>query len=90
LPRLLADDGAAYLMQLSIVGAAETTRLLADHGFAAEVVDFSFFPFGSAFEANREQIGRVEEWSDAYHLRFGTEDVMVAYLLEIRRVEREA
>ena len=85
LPRLLAADGVAYLMQLSIVGAAETTRLLADNGFAAEVVDFSFFPFGTAFEPNREQISRVEESSDAYHLRFGTEDVMVAYLLEIRR-----
>jgi S-methylmethionine-dependent homocysteine/selenocysteine methylase/SAM-dependent methyltransferase len=85
LPRLLADDGVAYLMQLSIVGPAETTRLLAGNGFEARVVDFSFFPFGSAFEPNMQQIARVEESSDAYHLRFGSEDVMVAYLLEITR-----
>jgi SAM-dependent methyltransferase len=88
LPRLLADDGVAYLMQLSIVGPAETTRLLAEQGFDAQVVDFSFFPFGSAFEPNRQQITRVEGSSDAYHLRFGTEDVMVAYLLEIKREDR--
>ncbi|MDX6620222.1 MAG: hypothetical protein QOK36_2608 [Gaiellales bacterium] len=84
LPRLLADDGVAYLMQLSIVGPAETTRLLEEKGFDAQVVDFSFFPFGSVFEQNRQQIARVEESSDAYHLRLGTEDVMVAYLLEVK------
>ncbi|MDX6600585.1 MAG: hypothetical protein QOE87_4472 [Gaiellales bacterium] len=90
LPRLLATDGVAYLMQLSIVGPAETTTLLAEHGFEAQVVDFSFFPFGTVFEQNRQQIARVEESSDAYHLRFGTEDVMVAYLLEVKRREDRA
>ena len=84
LPRLLAKDGVAYLMQLSIVGQQQTTRLLAEHGLESEVIDFTFFPFGSVFEQNRQQIVRVEESSDAYHLQFGSEDVMVAYLLEVR------
>jgi S-methylmethionine-dependent homocysteine/selenocysteine methylase/predicted nicotinamide N-methyase len=85
LPRVLADEGRAYLMQLSIVGQRETQRQLEELGFASRVVDFSFFPFGPLFEANEEQIVRVEELSDAYHLRIRDEDIMVAYLLEIQR-----
>ena len=83
LPGLLADEGRAYVMQLSIVGQHRTAELLADHGLEAQVVDYSFFPFGPLFERNMEQIARVEELSDAYHLAVGGEDVMVAYLLEI-------
>ena len=33
---------------------------------------------------SRAQIARVEELSDAYHVRIGDHDAMVAYLLEIR------
>ena len=33
------------------------------------------------------QIQRVENLSDAYHLSFGDTNVMVAYLLEVRRKE---
>jgi S-methylmethionine-dependent homocysteine/selenocysteine methylase/SAM-dependent methyltransferase len=83
LPKLLNDDGRAYLMQLSIVGQGETSRQLARLGLESRVVDFSFFPFGPLFDANKEQIGRVEELSDAYHLTLGGQDVTVAYLLEI-------
>jgi release factor glutamine methyltransferase len=86
LPRLLTEDGTAYVMQLSILGQARTERLLAEGGLRARVVDFSFFAYGPLFEENREQIDRVEELSDAYHLRFGSEDVIVAYLLEVTRV----
>ncbi len=89
LPRLLAEDGIAYVMQLSIVGQQETTRLLEANGFKVRVVDFSFFPFGSVFQQNRAQIERVEELSDAYHLRFAREDVMVAYLLEVTGTGQE-
>jgi homocysteine S-methyltransferase len=85
LPRLLAPAGSAYVMQLSIIGQAQTERLLAEGGLTAEVVDFSFFPFGPLFDENREQIERVEQLSDSYHLRFADEDVMVAYLLEVTR-----
>jgi S-methylmethionine-dependent homocysteine/selenocysteine methylase/SAM-dependent methyltransferase len=85
LPGLLTDDGVAYFMQLSILGQAQTARLLAAGGLAGRVVDFSFFPFGPVFQENREQIQRVEDLSDAYHLRYTREDVMVAYLVEARR-----
>lgn len=90
LPRLLDEGGVAYLMQLSIVGQAATQRQLERAGFATRVVDFSFFPFGPLFDANRDQIERVEQLSDAYHLRIATTDVMIAYLLEITRAETPA
>jgi hypothetical protein len=32
----------------------------------------------------------VEQLSDAYHLRFADEDVMVAYLLEVTRASGQA
>jgi release factor glutamine methyltransferase len=83
LPSVLADDGRAYVMQLSIVGGQETSLQLERLGLQSRVVDFGFFPFGPLFEANKEQIMRVEGLSDAYHLSLGGQDVMVAYLLEI-------
>ena len=83
LPKLVADGGRAFVMQLSIVGEAQTARILAEQGLKAEVVDFSFFPFGPLFVRNQEQIERVEQLSDAYHLRVGGDDIMVAYLFEI-------
>ena len=85
LPTLLTDDGTAYVMQLSILGQAETARILSEGGLVARVVDFSSFPFGPLFEKNRPQIERVEELSDAYHLRHGSEDAVVAYVLEVTR-----
>ena len=85
LPKLLTDDGVAYVMQLSILGQERTAELLTDAGFEARVADFDFFGFHSLFEQRKEQIERVEELSDAYHLRFRDEDVMVAYLLEVTR-----
>lgn len=90
LPEALADDGAAYLMQLSIIGQRRTAELLQRLGYQARVVDFSFFQFSDLFSSKREQIARVEEQSDAYHLRFGSTDVMVAYLLEITRKRKES
>jgi S-methylmethionine-dependent homocysteine/selenocysteine methylase/SAM-dependent methyltransferase len=85
LPTLLEDGGRAYVMQLSIVGQRETTRLLRELGLRARVGDINFFPFGPVFESNREQIRRVEELSDAHHLTLGGTDLTVAYLLEIER-----
>jgi S-methylmethionine-dependent homocysteine/selenocysteine methylase/SAM-dependent methyltransferase len=83
LPRLLAEDGVAFVMQLSILSQLQTAELLERVGLASRVVDFGFFPFTPLFERNREQIERVEQLSDAYHLRLADEDVMVAYLLEL-------
>jgi len=87
LPRLLEEDGIALVMQLSILSQLETAELLEREALAARVLDFTFFPFTPAFEQNRDQIARVEELSDAYHLRLGEADVMVAFLLEITRKE---
>ena len=84
LPRLLAEGGVAYLMQLSILSQLETAAHLEAAGLTGRVVDFGFFPFSESFEPNREQIERVEQLSDAYHLRLGDADVMVAYLLEVK------
>jgi S-methylmethionine-dependent homocysteine/selenocysteine methylase len=86
LPHLLSDTGRALIMQLSIVGQAATSQKLAREGLRARVVDFTFFPFGPLFAANKPQIERVEQISDAYHLKLGGDDVMVAYLIEVSRV----
>jgi SAM-dependent methyltransferase len=85
LPRVLEDDGRAYVMQLSILSQLRTAEILEEHGLAARVVDLGFFPLSGVFEENREQIARVEQLSDAWHLELGDEDVMVAYLLELER-----
>ncbi|HKE81593.1 MAG TPA: homocysteine S-methyltransferase family protein [Solirubrobacteraceae bacterium] len=83
LPKLLADDGVAYVMQLSILGQERTAELLAEGGFETKIADFEFFAFHDLFAQRKDQIDRVEELSDAYHLTFRDEDMMVAYLLEI-------
>jgi S-methylmethionine-dependent homocysteine/selenocysteine methylase/SAM-dependent methyltransferase len=90
LPEALADDGTAYVMQLSILGERRTTELLERYGYRARVVDFSFFEFSDLFKSKDDQIARVEENSDAYHLTFGDTAVMVAYLLEITKKREEA
>jgi S-methylmethionine-dependent homocysteine/selenocysteine methylase/SAM-dependent methyltransferase len=85
LPEALADDGTAYVMQLSIIGERRTTQLLDRLGFQARVVDFGLFEFTDLFKDASDQIARVEELSDAYHLKLGALDVMAAYVLEITR-----
>ena len=85
LPRLLADGGVAYLMQLSIISQLKTAELLESLGLSSRVVDFGFFFFSDVFEENAEQIARVEQLSDAYHLNLGGQDVMVVYVVEITR-----
>jgi S-methylmethionine-dependent homocysteine/selenocysteine methylase/SAM-dependent methyltransferase len=85
LPEALADDGVAYILQLSIIGQERTTEQLEALGYRSRVVDFGFFEFHELFADKSEQIRRVEELSDAYHLRLGATDVMVAYLVEVRR-----
>ena len=89
LPEALADDGTAYVMQLSIIGERRTTQLLDRLGYQARVVDFGLFEFTGLFNDACDQIGRVEDLSDAYHLKLGATDVMAAYLLEITRKDKE-
>jgi S-methylmethionine-dependent homocysteine/selenocysteine methylase/SAM-dependent methyltransferase len=90
LPDALTDDGCAYLMLLSILSQERTADLLEQHGLEGEVVDFAFFPFTDHFRESQEHIERVEGLSDAYHLRIGSSDVMVAYLLKVTRRDAAA
>ena len=50
LPKLLTEDGRAYLMQLSILSQSENIRTLAGRGLRSRVLDFAFFEFSSVFE----------------------------------------
>lgn len=85
LPQLLAKNGAAYLMQISILSQLRTTKLFEEVGLVGRVIDYAFFHFSPVFYENIDQIQRVEQLSDAYHLQFGEDDVMVMYLVEVRR-----
>jgi hypothetical protein len=49
-------------------------------------VDYTFYEFHQLFTERLNQIRRVEEISDAHHFTFDHSDVLVAYLLEIRRL----
>jgi S-methylmethionine-dependent homocysteine/selenocysteine methylase/SAM-dependent methyltransferase len=84
LPEALAPEGVAYVVQLSILSQQRTAELLAEHGLVGHPVDYTMFSFPSDQQESRAQIGRVEELSDAYHLTVGEQEVIVAYLLEIR------
>ena len=85
LPDALADDGVAYILQLSIIGQERTAEQLDALGYQSRVVDFGFFEFDELFSEKTEQITRVEELSDAYHLHLSDRDVMVDYLIEVTR-----
>ena len=39
-------------------------------------MDFGFFPFNELFSEKHDQIVRVEQLSDAYHLTLGEDSVM--------------
>jgi release factor glutamine methyltransferase len=85
LPDLLTEDGVALVMQISILGQRRTAELLAEKGYESRVIDYNFYHFSPVFKENLPQIRRVEKMSDAYHFEFGDDDVMVMYLLEVRR-----
>ena len=53
------------------------------------VIDYGFVGFGEPEVECSEHIERVEASSDAYHIKLGGRDVMVAYLIEITRVGAE-
>ncbi len=85
LPSLMADNGTAYVMQISLVGQGRTDSILRDLGFTCRVVDFNLYNFSDVFLDNHDQIQRVAEESDAFYFSFREQDVMAMYLLEIRR-----
>jgi S-methylmethionine-dependent homocysteine/selenocysteine methylase/SAM-dependent methyltransferase len=84
LPDALAPEGVAYVLQLSILSQLRSAELLAAAGLDAQVVDYEVFPFAPELADHGAQIRRVEDLSDAYHLRVGERDLLVGYLLEIR------
>jgi S-methylmethionine-dependent homocysteine/selenocysteine methylase/SAM-dependent methyltransferase len=84
LPDALAPEGVAYVTVLSILSQRRSAELLTAAGLIAQVVDYEIFPFPAELREHRAQIGRVEELSDAHHLRIGEHELLVAYLLEIR------
>ena len=86
LPNYLEENGTAYLMQVSMLGAHRTESQLRKNGYTARVIDFNLYQFNPVFNQNLEQIKRVEELSDAYHFALGEDQhVMVMYLLEVRK-----
>ncbi len=85
LDQALAPEGVAYVVQLSILSQQRTEELLARTGFEATVVDYDLYNYPPYFDQSAAQIARVEELSDAYHVSISEHEVLVAYLLEIRR-----
>jgi homocysteine S-methyltransferase len=83
LPHALADDGVAYVLQISILSQQRTDEVLELHGLRARVADFGFYPMTDSFRRVADQIARIERISDAHHLEVAGTDVYVAYLLEI-------
>ncbi len=89
LPEALADDGVAYVSQVSVVGGRRTIQQLDALGLNSRVVDYSFMDLGPLPDSSRDQIDRVESHSDAYHVQLGS-SVAVVYLLEITRAPTSA
>ena len=85
LPRALADDGVAYVLQTSLLSQERTSDLLEHCGLQARVVDFAFLPFTDYLRQSTEHLARVERTSDAHHLDVCGSEMMVGYLLEITR-----
>ena len=85
LPKALADDGVAYVLQISVLSQERTADQLERRGLRARVVDFGFLPFSDHFRQNAEHITRIERMSDAHHLEVCGSEMMVGYLLEITR-----
>ncbi len=83
LPQALADDGVAYVLQISLLSQERTAALVDRCGLQARVVDFAFLPITDNFRRSAEQVARVERMSDAHHLAVCGDDVLVGYLLEI-------
>jgi S-methylmethionine-dependent homocysteine/selenocysteine methylase/SAM-dependent methyltransferase len=88
LPEALDSDGAAYVVQLSIVGEQRTVQRLEHLGYAVRVVDYAVVPLESMVDGASQQIEHVEAHSDAYGLTVGDQHLVVAYLLEITPASR--
>jgi len=76
-------------MQLSIIGQRRTAELLDSLGIARES-PIRVLEFHELFHDKGEQIARVEQNSDAYHLKVGDRDVLVPNLIEVTRKGAES
>jgi hypothetical protein len=90
LPGALAMEGSAFLTVTSLLSQARTSELLTELGLSAEVVAWELQGQPPAYDANRGHLAHIEELSDAYRVRVGDEQVLVTYLVEIRRVRAES
>ncbi len=91
LPALLARDGVAYITQSSLISQRQTAGMLAAADLAGQVVDWRLWPACTPLAAlpHRELI---ERRSDAFRLDVATpggrDELIVVYVLEIRRADR--
>jgi release factor glutamine methyltransferase len=85
LPAFLAREGVAYLTQTSLISQRRTMQMLWSVGMEAQVVAWHFWPADIPRE-DRPHLDQIEQASDAFRFRVADqEDIVVVYLLEIRR-----
>lgn len=85
----LAPDGVAYLTHLSILSQVQTDALLREAGLRARIVDYRVVRPPERLAGHMSQVRRVEALTDAYLLHLGELELLVAYVLEVRRVGPE-
>lgn len=85
LPTFLAREGVAYLTQTSLISQRRTMEMLSAAGMEGEVVDWHFWP-ARIRRRDRSHLDQIEQASDAFHFLIADdEEILVVYLLEIRR-----
>ncbi len=84
LPAALAPEGVALVTMTSVLSRLRTLELIEQVGLEASVVAWELEDIPEDYREHIEQIGHVEELSDAYHLAAGGRDALVVYLLEVR------
>jgi release factor glutamine methyltransferase len=85
LPVFLAREGVVYLTHTSLISQLRTMQMLSSVGMDAQVVAWHFWPVDVP-RADRPHLDQIEHVSDAFHFRVADrEDIVVVYLLEIRR-----
>ena len=87
-PRALAAEGVAYIVQLSIASQQRTLERLGARASRPRVVDHTLFCFPPALAQSRAQIAPSRGAQRRLPPALGSDDVMVAYLLEVRRARR--
>jgi S-methylmethionine-dependent homocysteine/selenocysteine methylase len=85
LPVFLAREGVAYLTQTSLISQRRTMQMLWSAGMESQVVAWHFWP-ADVPQQDRPHLDQIEQASDAFRFRVADrQDIVVVYLLEIRR-----